>query len=141
MRARLCLPALALFLFSPARADERSVSKAPKDSPPAARTQAPAPGAASIVISIDPATGRTRPATPQEINRLMARRAPAATAQPVVVTLPDGTEMMRLDERFHHFASARLTPDGKIESACLHGPDEAEAFAKGAAQKPRTEEK
>src|SRR5512141_3195836 len=68
-----CCPGGEKVTCPKAKAAAPAAKPASRNAPPATTTQAPAPGAPSIVISIDPETGQTRPATPEEINRLMAR--------------------------------------------------------------------
>jgi hypothetical protein len=136
MRVTRCLPALALLLFLPARADEASPSargdEAGAKKPPAAAT--PDPGAAtgsSLTAARDPVTGALRPLTPEEARRLLGRR-PLAVAEPQVVTLPNGTKMMRLGPEHGILSVARRNPDGTVSRACVHGPDEARAFLEAA---------
>jgi hypothetical protein len=194
MRANRCLPALALFLFFPARADEGAVKAPPQgdvkpaevkkevkmsccageegadkalcpkakgrttaaskenavkktSAVPAAAAAAPAPlpaGAANMVVTRDPVTGEIRNATAEERARLFAGRTPqAAPAAPLVVVLPDGTEMVRLGEESMNYAVATVAPDGTIKQSCVHGADAADDArkAKAPAPAPRAEER
>jgi hypothetical protein len=127
MRTRLCLPALALLLFLPVRADESTVSKAP-----AAATAKPgAAGAASMTVARDPVTGALRPLTSEEARQLLGARS-RKVAEPQVVTLPNGTRMMRLGPDHAVFSVARRNPDGTVTNVCVHGIEEAEAFTEAA---------
>jgi hypothetical protein len=146
MRLHRCLPALALLLFLPARADESAASAPPKEpaakKAPAAATAKPAAGA-SLTVARDPVTGALRPLTAEEAHQLLGRR-PLVTAEPQVVTLPDGTRMMRLGPDQASLSVTRKNPDGTLTSACVHGAAEARAFleaAPGPAPAPATREK
>lgn len=151
MRWNRCLPALALLLFLPARADEPppTVTPAPKEAAkkiakkPAA-SKMPAPGAANMVVTKDPETGELRPATAAEREKLFASRAPqAAPVAPRVVILPDGTEMVELGEETMSYAIATKAPDGSVKQGCVHGAEAAtEARTAGKpAPAPRKEER
>jgi hypothetical protein len=96
-----------------------------------------------MVVTRDPETGELRNATGPERAKLVGRR-PLATAEPQVVTLPDGTRMMRLGPEQAIFSVARKNPDGTLTSACVHGTREAEAFtgaAPSSAPAPAAREK
>jgi hypothetical protein len=136
MHATRLLPAVALFLFLPARADESTASAPPKEpvakKAPAAATAMPAAGAgASLRVARDPVTGALRPLTPEEARQLLGRR-PLSVVEPQVVTLPDGTKMMRLGPDQASFSVARKNPDGALTSACVHGTAEARTFLEAA---------
>ena len=139
MRLHRCLPALALLLFLPARADETAAKKAP-----AVATAKPAAAAgASLRVARDPVTGALRPLTPEEARQLLGAR-PLVVAEPQVVTLPDGTKMMRLGPDQASLSVIRKNPDGTLTSACVHGTDEARTFleaAPGPVPAPATREK
>ena len=146
MHATRLLPAVALLLFLPARADETAASTPPKEpvakEAPAAATAKPAAGA-SLRVARDPVTGALRPLTPEEARHLLGVR-PLAVAEPQVVTLPDGTKMMRLGPDQASFSVARKNPDGTSTSACVHGKAEARAFLEAAPEPvpaPATREK
>jgi hypothetical protein len=146
MRWNRCLPALALFLFFPARADETAASVPPKEpaAKVAAATAKPAAAAgASLRVARDPVTGALRPLTPEEARQLLGAR-PLAVAEPQVVTLPDGTKMMRLGPDQASLSVVRKNPDGTLTSTCVHGTDEARTFleaAPGPAPAPAAREK
>lgn len=138
MRVNRCLSVLALLAFfsSPAQAGECTPSAPPNDStvktPPATATaKKVATGASYMTVARDPATGALRPLTAEEAHQLLGRRS-LVTAEPQVVTLPDGTRMMRLGPDQAVLSVARKNPDGTLTSACVHGTGEAEAFTKAA---------
>jgi hypothetical protein len=141
MRANRCLSVLALLLFFfPARADESTPGAPPKEptakTPPAAATaKKVATDASSLTVARDPVTGALRPLTAEEARQLLGGRRPLAAAEPQVVTLPNGTKMMRLGPDQAVFSVVRTNPDGTLTSACVHGTAEAEAFV-GAAPRP-----
>lgn len=151
MRWNRCLPALALLLFLPARADEpaSTVTPAPKQAvkkiaKKPATSKTPAPGAANMVVTKDLETGELRPATAAEREKLFAGRAPRASGvAPRVIVLPDGTEMVELGEETMNYAIATKAPDGSIKQSCVHGARSA-AEARTApkpAPAPRAEER
>ena len=146
MRLHRCLPALALLLFLPARADETAANAPPKEPAakvaPAAATVKPAAGA-SLRVARDPVTGALRPLTPEEARQLLGAR-PLVVAEPQVVTLPNGTRMMRLGPDQANLSVVRRNPDGTLTSACVHDTDEARTFleaAPGPVPAPATREK
>ena len=147
MRLNSFLSAFALLLFTfPARTDDSAASAPPKDpvAEKAAATANPAAAAgAALTVARDPVTGALRPLTPEEARQLLGRR-PLVVAEPQVVTLADGTKMMRLGPDQASLAVVRKNPDGTLTSACVHGTDEALAFleaAPGPAPAPATREK
>ena len=137
-----------VLLALPARADETAASAPPKEpatkKAPAAATAKPAAAAgASLTVARDPVTGALRPLTAEEAHQLLGRR-PLAAAEPQVVTLPNGTRMMRLGPDQASLSIVRRNPDGTLTSACVHGTDEARTFleaAPGTAPAPATREK
>jgi len=150
MHAPRLLSAIALILFFPARADESASATPPvRDDvkktaavPKSAAKPAPA-GAPSMVVTRDPATGKIRPATAEEIRALNALRPQAAPAAPAVVILPDGTKMVTLGEEFMSYAVVRRNPDGTITQTCVQGAEAAAAAMKGPSgpPAPRKEER
>jgi len=156
MRTSPILPALALLLVLPARADESAASKAPasaddkktgekasccagekKAECPRAKAAKPgAAGAANMVVTRDPETGEIRNATAAEREKLLGRRPQVAPAAPRVVVLPDGTEMVVLGEESRSYAVARRNPDGTVTQTCVEGPEAAAAARKAKADTP-----
>ncbi len=145
MRWNRCLPALALLIFLPVRADEGAASAQQKE--PAAKkapTAAANPAArSSLTVARDPVTGALRPLTAEEARQLIGRQ-PLVARDPQVVTLPDGTRMMRLGPEHASLSVARKNPDGTLTSECVHGTAEARAFleaAPGPVPAPATRER
>lgn len=97
--------------------------KAPKKAAPDA-----AAGAANMVVVKDAETGKLRPATPVEREQLLGKR-PLAAASPDVVTLPDGTVMLKERAEDANYAVATRNADGTLSYACVHGADAARANA------------
>jgi len=92
--------------------------------PPAA-SSAPAQ---AMKIAIDPETGRMGPPTPAQVAGLEnAAGTPRAAVDddPArgirILTLPDGTKVAHLDERFMESAVAVRGADGKFHFECVHG--------------------
>lgn len=136
-----------VLLALPARAEEPATGALPKTpakkAPVAATAKAEAAAGSSLTVARDPVTGALRPLTPEEARQLLGPRSLFA-AEPQVVTLPDGTRMMRLGPDQASLSVVRRNPDGTLTSACVHGPDEARAFleaAPGAAPVPPNREK
>jgi hypothetical protein len=149
MRWNRCLPALALFLLLslPARADETAASTPPKEpakrAPAMAAAKPAAAAGSSLTVARDPVTGALRPLTAEEARLLLGRR-PLVTVAPQVVTLPDGTRMMRLGPEHASLSVARKNPDGTLSSECVHGAAEARDFleaANGPVPAPASREK
>jgi hypothetical protein len=78
-------------------------------------------GAASMRIARDAETGELRLPTPEENRRLDGRRAALSNRNLKTVVLPDGTEMIALDEDHMNFSVARKNADGSITETCVHG--------------------
>ncbi len=138
--ARHSAPSILVFLLLsfPARADEPATSAAPKESAtrkaaaPATVKPSAAPGI-SLTVARDPVTGALRPLTPEEARQLLGRR-PLVAAEPQVITLPDGTKMMRLGPDQASLSVIRKNPDGTLTSACVRGADEARIFLEASPQ-------
>lgn len=158
MNATRLLPAVALILLFPARCDESASAKAPvpdgakkndasmsccageearlcpkaKTAKTAAKKPAAAkrtePGASNLVVSRDPETGQLRPATAVEREQLLGRH-PLVAVAPEVVTLPDGTVMLKQRPEDANYAVATRNADGTLSYACVHGVDAAHAAA------------
>ena len=150
MHAPRLLSAVALILLFPARADESASAKppAPADAKKAAAAPQPAAKPApalapSMVVTRDPATGKIRPATAEEIRALNALRPQAVLAAPQVVVLPDGTKMLTLGEESMSYAVVRRNPDGTITETCVQGARAAAAALKppSGSSAPRKEER
>jgi hypothetical protein len=92
------------------------------------------PFASGMKAAIDPATGRLVRPTAEQVQALDAqagvRRAPDDDPSRgiAVVRLANGAEIAHLDERFQEYEVARIGADGKIQRACVQGPDQAAKF-------------
>jgi len=116
------------FLFAlPAFADDVPAA-APTPAPAAKKESAPKadPGAANMLVTKDAVTGKLRPATPAEREKLLGR-APLVSPEPEIVTLPDGTVMMKARPEEKLYAVAKRNADGTLSYACLHAADAAAA--------------
>jgi hypothetical protein len=124
-----------VLLALPARADEPvtgALSKTPAKKAPVAATAEPSAAAGfSLTVARDPITGTLRPLTPDEARQLLGRR-PLVAAEPQVVTLPDGTKMMKLGPDQASLSVVRKNPEGTLTSACVQGTDGARAFLEAA---------
>jgi hypothetical protein len=118
--AVLALPALADDAPAPTPVPAAAQKKAAKtDAKKAAATASPA-GTANMVVTRDPETGESRPATAAERERLLGRR-PLVAVEHTVVTLPDGTQMIELGDADMTYAVATKNPDGSVSRRCVHG--------------------
>jgi hypothetical protein len=93
------------------------------------------PGAANMLVTKDPVTGKLRPATAAEREKLLGR-TPLVSPEPEVVTLPDGTILMKVRPEERLFAVAKRNPDGTLSYACVHAADAAAAPAATSAPAP-----
>jgi hypothetical protein len=114
-----------------AKGDPKSPEPA-KAAPPAARTLA----LPRMIVTRDRETGRIRAATAEEIRTLSA--APKATSirsteSLPVVTLPDGSKVVDLTDRYFSMAVAKKGPDGKVRERCVESDREKSEFLSGAA--------
>ena len=101
-------------------------------------------GTASMRVARDPETGELRLPTPEENERLNGRRPAFSNRDVRTVVLPDGTEMIFLDEAHMSSAVARRNADGSITHSCVHDSAAAAPPAKAAPAAPaapRAEEK
>ena len=134
-----------VLLALPAGAGETAATKeiAGGKAPTTTTAKSAATTGASMTVARDPVTGALRPLTAEEAHQLLGRR-PLAAAEPQVVTLPNGTRMMRLGPDQASLSVVRRNPDGTLTSACVHGTGEARTFleaAPGTAPAPATREK
>jgi hypothetical protein len=88
-------------------------------------------------VAIDPETKKLRPVEHDDAvgaARSAAARSALSSRRAVkVVTLGNGARVLQLDESFMSYSTARLGPDGKLDSACVVGED---AAAKLLREKP-----
>jgi hypothetical protein len=113
-------------------------------SPPADAAPA-APGTAALRVAIDPESGTLVPAPPSldakadvDLQTMLSRSSEGLTK----VVHPDGHVSVLLEGRFQNAAVARIGDGGKVETACVERPEDAEAFRRGdtASQTPQTPE-
>ncbi|HTS00905.1 MAG TPA: hypothetical protein VMN04_00120 [Thermoanaerobaculia bacterium] len=143
MKAARVLLVLSAFLALPAPADDPPA--------PAATPAAPAKdvkgakkktvektvpkgaaGASNLIVTKDPVTGELRPATAAEREQLLGRR-PLVAPSPEIVTLPDGTVMLKERPENANYAVATRNADGTLSYSCVHGADAARAAVAAAA--------
>ncbi len=110
LAALLCLPVLAEEAPAPVKTGAAAS--------PSTATAAKPPAAANVIITRDAGTGEVRPATQEEIDRLVGPR-PLARPDFVVTILPDGTRRVTLDDRIAHQAVATKNPDGSVSESCV----------------------
>ena len=122
--ASLALPA---FAEEPPKAAPKDASPVPQSGGASPECPAPtaAPGKANMVVAKDPETGRLRPATAAEREKLLGRKPLVAPEQRPVVVLPDGSLMVELGPEDMSYAVAKKNPDGSISQSCVHGADAA----------------
>jgi hypothetical protein len=122
-------PILVLsFLFAlPAFADDAPAPAATPAAPAKKEAAAKAdPGASNMLITKDAVTGKLRPATPAEREKLLGRR-PLVSPEPQIVTLPNGAVMLKERPEDANYAVAIRNADGTLSSSCVHGADVAAA--------------
>lgn len=122
LAALLCLPVLAD--EAPARTGTPAPDTAAKKPARKTRKQPAAkvatPGAAHMIVTKDAETGELRPATAAEREQLLGRR-PLAAVAPEIVTLPDGTLLLKERPEDANYAVATRNADGTLSYACVHG--------------------
>lgn len=110
------------------RAHRAQLARSKPIAKPAAKAAIPA-GAAGMRAVIDPATGRLTRPTAQDDAGLptqgVTRRAATEDVSRTlpIERLPDGAELVRLDERFQEYEVARVGADGKVQFDCVHGAE------------------
>ncbi len=119
------------FLFAlPAFADDApapaATPAAPAKREDASKADAGAAAASSMLVTKDAVTGKLRPATPAEREKLLGRR-PLVSAEPEIVTLPNGALMLKERPEDANYAVAKRNADGTLSYACVHGADAAAA--------------
>lgn len=83
-----------------------------------------------VPVEIDSETGRLRKPTSKEVRQLRAalRQMFASTrTTDGVVTLPDGTQTLVLDESYSVFSMAHIDGDGRLSTHCVVGSANAES--------------
>lgn len=111
----------------PAFADDAPAPAATPATPGKKESAAKAdPAASNMLVTKDAVTGKLRPATPAEREKLLGRR-PLVSPEPEIVTLPDGALMMKERPEDANYAVATRNADGTLSFACIHGADTAAA--------------
>jgi hypothetical protein len=125
--------ALADGASRPAAADQARTAPTPAAALPqaAALATAPAapsliaPGAAGLIISIDPETGLFVPATAEQRLQLMPKEENMLSRSSVglvEIALPGGGVMIDLADRFQDFSFASVGPSGRLVYGCATDP-------------------
>lgn len=86
-------------------------------------------------VSVDPATGRLRPPTPEEAQLLAEQLQHFLDHDPEglqVVQLPDGTYMMDLQDTFQDAVMATKDHKGKVSLHCVNSYEQAQKLLSGA---------
>ncbi|HYU34251.1 MAG TPA: hypothetical protein VEW48_19020 [Thermoanaerobaculia bacterium] len=93
-------------------------------------------GAAGMQVFLDPATGKMRPATAQEMKAMsdrlkgfLSRSSEGLKAQ----EHPNGMISLDLQGGFMNVWVASVSPDGKVTNACVNNYEAAEAILSGQA--------
>jgi len=87
-----------------------------------------------VALHIDSKTGRLRPPTTDEVRQLRATLAQmfaSTRATDGIVTRPDGTKTLVLDESYSVFSVAQIAGDGRLSTRCVMGAANAEAVFDG----------
>ena len=98
-----------------ARADDAPTSTCPAIDPPAAAAARP------LRVFRDPVTGKLRPPTSEELERLRETQAlqPKAARVFTTVVRPDGTKVVDLGDAFLFSVIAKRESDGSTQFACV----------------------
>lgn len=83
-----------------------------------------------VALQIDSQTGRLRTPTSAEVRQLRATLAQMFASTRTtggVVTRPDGTKTLVLDESYSVFSVAHVAGDGRLSTRCVMGAANAEA--------------
>ena len=87
-----------------------------------------------VALHIDSQTGRLRKPTTDEVRQLRATLAQMFASTRTtdgVVTRPDGTKTLVLDESHSVFSVAHVSGDGRLSTRCVMGAANAEAVFDG----------
>lgn len=77
-----------------------------------------AAGSASSRVFVDPATGKVRKPTAEELRALPRATTPATTPQLRSYTLPNGTTIVKFGPEMMQRMSAETGPDGELHARC-----------------------
>jgi hypothetical protein len=97
-----------------------------------------------VALHIDSKTGRLRKPTTDEVRQLRAtltRMFASTRTTDGVVTRPDGTKTLVLDESYSVFSVAQIADDGRLSTRCVMGAANAEAVFDGTKTSTGDEEK
>jgi hypothetical protein len=122
------LAALVVSVFALAfiaEADDAPTPACPAIDPPAATAARP------LRVFRDPITGRLRPPTREEVERLREAQAlePKTARVFTTVVRPDGTKVVDLGDAFLFSVVAKREPDGSTQYRCVPSRGEPEAVA------------
>ena len=95
-----------------------------------------------VAVQIDSETGRLRKPTSDEVRQLRAtlqRMFASTKTTGGVVTRPDGTKTLVLDESYSVFSVAQIAGDGRLSTRCVMGAANAESVFDGS-QTARSDE-
>jgi len=96
---------------------------------PGGRAHAPQPpGAAGMVVGIDPETGELGMPTPEQLQKIsdsQQSQVDHSSAGLVEVHRPDGSVSIDLQGRFQEYATVRIGPDGNLIYQCVDGEENA----------------
>jgi hypothetical protein len=132
----IAVTAAAHATASPSRVPSRHASHAGRTPVVRARSSAPVVPAdrpsvelrttqsTGMVVGIDPATGRLIMPEPEQMARIAARRASAATtAHAAPVLRADGSRSLDVRSWMRDYSIVRLGPNGRAVVDCLEGHD------------------
>ena len=123
--AALTVMALLLFAASPVVAQHAAKGNSQKSGDEGGAT------ALGQQAAVDPATGKLRQPTAQEMKELLQGLAPMLNQSVEglqLIHLPDGTVGVDLQDRFQNATIAKINPDGTASQECVSTVQEAEAF-------------
>lgn len=87
-------------------------------------------GVSGQQVAKDPATGKFRAPTPEELKVLAPPANNDSSEGLVVRTLPSGVQMVDLEGRFQNYSVAKKDADGKVRTGCVTNAKETEQFLK-----------
>jgi hypothetical protein len=88
-----------------------------------------------VALHVDSKTGRLHPPTTDEVRQLRAaltQMFASTRTTDGIVTRPDGTKTLVLDESYSVFSVAQIAGDGRLSTRCVMGAANAEAVFDGA---------
>ncbi len=85
-------------------------------------------GVSGQQVAKDPATGKFRAPTPEELKILAPPANNDSTEGLVIRTLPLGVKMVDLEGRFQNYSVATKDANGKVKTGCVRNAKETEQF-------------